>query len=301
MSIDVATVLAAVAVFLSAGIALLAIFSLVPATAPHARPLWPTLATELLIVGAVAIAFWIGGPVLLAALLALSFRVGYEAGAVAFGSGGYATRPAYVAGGIGLALSATAMAVPLDTAMLIGLAAILALAAWRLLDRTKPRTEAAAWAEIGIFPLVPTAIFSAASMRPELAGLMVALFLLVETYDSYALLGGKLFGRHPAFPKLSPRKTIEGLVIGAAGLAITAAILGAWLFGLPVLACIVAAVAIGALSTAGDLAASRLKRIAGVKDYPQVMPRQGGLFDIVDAWLLTGAAIATAAVLFGSA
>lgn len=301
MSIDVATVLTAVAVFLSAGVALLAIFSVVPATAPHARPLWPTLATELLIVGVVAVAFWIGGPLLLIALLALSCRVGYEAGAVAFGYGGYAARPAYVAGGIGLALSAAAMAMPLHLATLIGLAAILALAGWRALNHGKPRTEATAWTEIGIFPLVPTAIFCAASMRTDLAGLMVALFLLVETYDSYALLGGKLFGRHPAFPKLSPRKTIEGLVIGAAGLAITAAILGAWLFGLPVLACIVAAVAIGALSTAGDLAASRLKRIAGVKDYPQVMSRQGGLFDIVDAWLLTGAAIATAAVLFGLA
>ena len=112
-----------------------------------------------------------------------------------------------------------------------------------------------------------------------------------ETFDSYALLGGKLFGKHKAFPNLSPNKTVEGLGIGAIMLMATAAGLGVLLAGLPVLASAAIALFAGVLTLAGDLLASRLKRLSGVKDYPQILPHQGGLLDITDAWVVTGAGL----------
>lgn len=305
MVIEVAPILTAVAVFLSAGVALLAAFSLLPWTAAHARPLWPTLATELVIVGAVALAFWLGGPALFAALLLMAFRVGYETGAVALArlpAGGSSGRwPPYAIGAGSAALALVAAMLPFAAVVAGALAAMAVIAGFLALRREHTQSLPNALAEIAVFPLLPLSMFVAAAMRPDLAGLLLVLFLLVETYDSYALLGGKLFGRRLAFPRLSPKKTVEGLAAGGIGLAVTAALLGVWLLDLSPLVCIVAAVAIGILSTAGDLAASRLKRIAGVKDYPFFMPRQGGLFDIVDAWLFSGAAMAAFLLLAGTA
>jgi phosphatidate cytidylyltransferase len=54
-----------------------------------------------------------------------------------------------------------------------------------------------------------------------------------------------------------------------------------------------------ASAVAGDLLASLAKRRAGVKDYPPIMKVQGGLLDIIDAWLVAGPCLAGFAVLTG--
>lgn len=236
----------AVLACLAVGGVLLALGSLVPATAPQARPLWPVYGTELVIVGGGLGPFVAGGLVLSLALAALATRVAYEAVNVAW-------RRHLRAGGN---------------------AGSLRLAA-----------------EVLLFPGLPLALFVAVGVEPANAGVLVLAFLLVETYDSYALFGGKLFGRHPAFPRLSPRKTVEGLAGGAAMLALTAALAGPLLLGWSLALSLAAAAVIAVAAVVGDLAGSRLKRASGVKDYPQVLPRQGGLLDIVDAWLIAGPAL----------
>jgi len=50
---------------------------------------------------------------------------------------------------------------------------------------------------------------------------------------------------------------------------------------------------------AGDLLGSLPKRQAGTKDYPKVLSVQGGLLDIVDAWLVAGPCLALFAFLTG--
>lgn len=303
MIFAVEPILLAMAILLGVGAALLAAFSLWPTTASHARPVWPIFVTELVIVIAPALAFWLGGAVLTTALALLAWRVCYEALAVALARLSPASVPGGtvpIAGGAALALGAFALAalplpVTVAVAGLLMTAAGLILASRRSLRATLPN----ALAEILLFPVLPMAIFLVAAVDPALRGLILVLFVLVETFDSYALLGGKLFGKTPAFPRLSPRKTIEGLVCGAACLALTAAILGPLLYDLPVWVSVAGALGVGLLATAGDLLASRLKRVAGVKDYPFLMPKQGGLFDIVDAWLMTGAGIILALTLLG--
>jgi phosphatidate cytidylyltransferase len=303
MTFAVEPILLAMAVLLGVGGVLLAAFSLTPATAAHARPLWPTFVTELVIVMVPALAFRIGGHFLTAALALLAWRVSYEALAVALArlSPAPGGRPPAIGGAV-LALGALALAslplpVTVTAAALLMAAAALVVASRRGLRDTWPN----ALAEILLFPVLPMAMFLAAAIDPVHRGLVLLLFLLVETFDSYALLGGKLFGKTAAFPRLSPRKTIEGLACGAACLALTAAILGPLLYQLPAWIAVAGALGVGLLATAGDLLASRLKRVAGVKDYPFLMPRQGGLFDIVDAWLMTGAGVILVLTLLGRA
>ena len=56
-------------------------------------------------------------------------------------------------------------------------------------------------------------------------------------------------------------------------------------------ALILTASLVAGLAVAGDLAASRLKRMAGVKDYPVLMRRQGGVLDSLDSWIAAGAGL----------
>ena len=98
---------------------------------------------------------------------------------------------------------------------------------------------------------------------------------------------------------LSPNKTVEGPACGTVMLMLTAALAGALLAGLPLATSALVALFCGVLAVAGDLAASRLKRAAGVKDYPAVLPLQGGLLDIADAWIATGAGLVALLALTG--
>ena len=106
--------------------------------------------------------------------------------------------------------------------------------------------------------------------------------------DSMALIGGKLWGKHKLAPAVSPNKTWEGAVIG--GLC---AILAGFLIHLilkrfspvPALPCMVITFLTSCFGQVGDLAASLIKRMAGVKDYGSLMPEHGGIMDKMDSML----------------
>ena len=106
--------------------------------------------------------------------------------------------------------------------------------------------------------------------------------------DSMALIGGKLCGKHRLAPEVSPHKTWEGAIIG--GLS---ALLAGWLISLilrsfapvPALPCILITFAASCFGQVGDLAASLIKRMAGVKDYGHLMPEHGGIMDKMDSML----------------
>ena len=120
--------------------------------------------------------------------------------------------------------------------------------------------------------------------------LLLALFL-VWAADSGAYfagrhLGGKLFKRRLA-PRISPNKTIEGL-IGGLLLALLVAIVGALLIGarvdqLPAIGLVALATVL--FSVVGDLFESLLKRHVGVKDSGDLIPGHGGVLDRVDSVL----------------
>lgn len=106
--------------------------------------------------------------------------------------------------------------------------------------------------------------------------------------DSMALIGGKLCGKHKLAPQVSPNKTWEGALIGAAFSAIAGLLIHLILksfYPVPALVCMVIALVSSTFGQIGDLAASLIKRMAGVKDYGHLMPEHGGIMDKMDSML----------------
>lgn len=112
--------------------------------------------------------------------------------------------------------------------------------------------------------------------------LLVFLIAVVQASDVLQYVWGKLLGRRPIAPLLSPSKTVEGFVGGVA----SATLLGGALYGLTPFGPLVAmgfALAITLAGFAGGLVTSAIKRDAGVKDYGNLIAGHGGVMDRVDS------------------
>jgi len=123
-----------------------------------------------------------------------------------------------------------------------------------------------------------------ASVLGTAASVIAFVYLVVASFDGFSQVFGQWLGRHRLAPVLSPAKTLEGLLGGIAG-AVVMALLVRDLAGLPVSAALVAAGVISLGALAGDLAASRVKRLAGVKDFSRLLPGQGGVLDRFDSFI----------------
>ena len=122
---------------------------------------------------------------------------------------------------------------------------------------------------------------------------VVLVFICSWGNDTLAYCVGRLFGKHKMSPKLSPKKSVEGLFGG---------LIGAGLLGI-IYACIVKnhitmpgniylnMFIIGALgaipAVIGDLAASAIKRNNDIKDYGKLIPGHGGVLDRFDSMIFT--------------
>ena len=116
-------------------------------------------------------------------------------------------------------------------------------------------------------------------------------FILVWTSDTCAYIAGKLMGRRPLFPEISPGKTIEGFIGGTILSAGVGALLSLWFKFMQPLDGIILGMLVSCAGTLGDLFESSLKRKAGVKDSGNVIPGHGGLLDRFDAFLFAVPAV----------
>ena len=121
--------------------------------------------------------------------------------------------------------------------------------------------------------------------------LLLALFLVwaadTGAYFAGRTFGGKLFGGRKLAPRISPNKTIEGL-LGGVVLAVAVAVIGAKLIGTDngaLLSVIAVAIVTVLFSVVGDLFESLLKRHINVKDSSNLIPGHGGVLDRVDSVL----------------
>lgn len=112
-------------------------------------------------------------------------------------------------------------------------------------------------------------------------------FLLVITYgmDSGAWFFGRKFGKHKLCPRVSPSKTIEGLVLGALGAAAVASVLWEYLLGNMTLYLFLIFCSLGAVGQLGDLVQSKIKRQFNIKDSSSLIPGHGGAYDRIDGLL----------------
>jgi phosphatidate cytidylyltransferase len=112
------------------------------------------------------------------------------------------------------------------------------------------------------------------------------LIIAVAASDTCQYYSGRLFGRRPLAPVVSPKKTVEGALGGFVGAVLALGLIGYWWLpqmSLParaLLGCALAAVGI-----VGDLFESLLKRSVNVKDASSVIPGHGGVLDRIDALL----------------
>jgi len=112
------------------------------------------------------------------------------------------------------------------------------------------------------------------------------LMLTVMVSDTAQYYTGRLFGRTPLAPAISPKKTMEGAIGGFVFGTLLMAVGGHWwLPGAPWPLRTLLGAAIVALGIAGDLFESMLKRSAGVKDSSTLIPGHGGVLDRIDALL----------------
>ncbi len=128
-------------------------------------------------------------------------------------------------------------------------------------------------------------------LRDRLDGVEWLIVMLAATFstDTGAYVVGRLIGRRPFAPQISPNKTWEGAIGGVVFGAIGAAV--AMLILEPTIragAQILIAVALPIAAITGDLLESALKRRLGVKDMSQLLPGHGGILDRLDSLLLTG-------------
>jgi len=108
--------------------------------------------------------------------------------------------------------------------------------------------------------------------------------------DTMAYIVGSLIGKTP-LSAISPKKTWEGTIGGAILAVVVVALIAKFAFNTAWLYAIVIP-AIGAIiGTIGDLAESKLKRMAGVKDSGNMMPGHGGFLDRFDSMLLATPAV----------
>jgi phosphatidate cytidylyltransferase len=120
-------------------------------------------------------------------------------------------------------------------------------------------------------------------------------------YFAGRALGGKLFGSRKLAPRISPNKTIEGLLGGLVAGVICglffASLAGMSMAQVPAVALV--AVATVLFSVIGDLFESLLKRHVGAKDSGNLIPGHGGILDRIDGVLAALPIFAVGKELFG--
>jgi phosphatidate cytidylyltransferase len=119
------------------------------------------------------------------------------------------------------------------------------------------------------------------------AGLLFYLVFLSQFNDVAQYTWGKLFGKRPVVPKVSPKKTIEGLLGGVLTTTLIGWLIGPYLTPLSGWWALLAGLIIGLSGFFGDVVISAVKRDIGVKDSGTLIPGHGGIMDRIDSLTFT--------------
>lgn len=146
---------------------------------------------------------------------------------------------------------------------------------------------------ISVYILIPFLLYTSVLFKEDFRFFVVAFFCSSTVVDAGANFTGILFGRIPLAPKISPKKTVEGLIGGIIAASVTI-LLYVVLFKKEMsgsIVSIVLTVALaGLIGHIGDLFSSLLKRKVGMKDSSRLIPTQGGILDKLDSFLFAAPA-----------
>jgi phosphatidate cytidylyltransferase len=174
--------------------------------------------------------------------------------------------------------------------LLAAVAALPVLFGLTLLQR-HPSVGGMALTLLGIY-WIGFAVAHAVLLRGLPHGEGIVIDVLVGTFlgDTGAYLGGRLFGRRPLAPQISPNKTVEGLLIGMLCTVLSVWFAGRYQDWLPGAHALVLGLGVAVFAPIGDLFESFVKRQAGTKDTGTLLGAHGGVLDRLDAVLFTAVA-----------
>ncbi len=167
---------------------------------------------------------------------------------------------------------------------------VVAIALVAILDKNVRGAGAMiAWAVLA-YPGIPYLFLMKLSLHERWPIIFALGCISTWVCDSFAMFGGKWWGKHKLTPEVSPKKTVEGTITGAVSSLVVGAILyfvfqDSYSLTLP--CALVTAFVASSFGQVGDLAASLLKRLAGVKDYSNLIPGHGGVLDRTDSLLFS--------------
>ena len=152
--------------------------------------------------------------------------------------------------------------------------------------RTTPIALTAGVVALGGAWLALVVLKAATGSHGDSAGAWQIAWLLaaVALADTGAYFAGHRFGRRKLAPRVSPGKTVEGMLGGAVAVLAWSAC-GAALFDGPIVRWLLLGVAVVVAAVVGDLFESAYKRTRGVKDSGGILPGHGGVLDRIDSVL----------------
>jgi phosphatidate cytidylyltransferase len=166
-----------------------------------------------------------------------------------------------------------------------GLAIVIILFGYYELMQTISKTKRIGIVALIIYTILSTGfLFFAYYLRMEYQYLV---YFIVLIFDAFSQITGQILGKNSLVPRISPTKTWEGFIGGILFGTASAMLASAWL-NLPVKFLLVIGLFVSITSFAGDLMASYYKRRAGIKDYSNFLPGQGGFLDRFDSLIMTG-------------
>ncbi len=117
--------------------------------------------------------------------------------------------------------------------------------------------------------------------------LILLVFILTWTFDTFAYLTGVKFGKTKIMPSISPKKSWEGFAGGFVFTVLAAYISATYFFAIDLNQAITISLFLPFTATLGDFTESYYKRKAGVKDSGNFIPGHGGMLDRMDAFMIT--------------
>ncbi len=167
--------------------------------------------------------------------------------------------------------------------LIIAVLLYLLLCAFTLLRAVQPAREITKSFFIIAYVFLP--ILYCIQIATVFPRLILFIFILIWSSDSFAYVVGRFFGKRPLAPILSPKKTIEGFIGGILGTISVAIIANYYWNLLPLHIGVSLALGVSIAAPLGDLLASAIKREADVKDSGVFLPGHGGALDRLDSFI----------------